>query len=75
MGRPLCRKLTDGLFLRQCKEVSELYPNIKFDSMIIDNCCMQASNIICVEMLLHSKPHVIVATSLMRPFHYSVIMC
>ncbi|XP_065883278.1 isocitrate dehydrogenase [NAD] subunit gamma, mitochondrial-like [Dysidea avara] len=34
-------KLTDGMFLRTCKEVSELYPNIKFDSMIIDNCCMQ----------------------------------
>ncbi|XP_077789808.1 isocitrate dehydrogenase [NAD] subunit beta, mitochondrial isoform X1 [Podarcis muralis] len=34
-------KLGDGLFLRCCKEVSELYPKIKFDTMIIDNCCMQ----------------------------------
>uniref|UniRef100_UPI00129407F5 isocitrate dehydrogenase [NAD] subunit beta, mitochondrial n=1 Tax=Lonchura striata TaxID=40157 RepID=UPI00129407F5 len=24
-----------------CKEVAELYPKIKFDTMIIDNCCMQ----------------------------------
>ena len=35
------RKLSDGLFLRQCSEVAELYPNIEFNSMIIDNCCMQ----------------------------------
>uniref|UniRef100_A0ABM5GKX6 Isocitrate dehydrogenase [NAD] subunit, mitochondrial n=1 Tax=Pogona vitticeps TaxID=103695 RepID=A0ABM5GKX6_9SAUR len=34
-------KLGDGLFLRCCEEVSELYPKIKFDTMIIDNCCMQ----------------------------------
>ncbi|XP_061439701.1 isocitrate dehydrogenase [NAD] subunit beta, mitochondrial isoform X1 [Rhineura floridana] len=34
-------KLGDGLFLRCCKEVAELYPKIKFDTMIIDNCCMQ----------------------------------
>ncbi|KAM3728041.1 putative isocitrate dehydrogenase [NAD] subunit beta [Dirofilaria immitis] len=34
-------KLGDGLFLRICEEVSKLYPNIKFESMIVDNCCMQ----------------------------------
>lgn len=34
-------KLSDGLFLRECEEVSKLYPNIEFKSMIIDNCCMQ----------------------------------
>ena len=37
----LCRKLSDGLFLRECEEVATLYPNIEFRSMIIDNCCMQ----------------------------------
>ncbi|KAG8134239.1 hypothetical protein E2320_007370 [Naja naja] len=31
----------DGLFLRCCEEVAELYPKITFDTMIIDNCCMQ----------------------------------
>ncbi|XP_061439702.1 isocitrate dehydrogenase [NAD] subunit beta, mitochondrial isoform X2 [Rhineura floridana] len=36
-------KLGDGLFLRCCKEVAELYPKIKFDTMIIDNCCMQGA--------------------------------
>ncbi|MBN3310988.1 IDH3B dehydrogenase, partial [Amia calva] len=34
-------KLGDGLFLQSCAEVAELYPKIKYDTMIIDNCCMQ----------------------------------
>jgi len=34
-------KLGDGLFLRCCTDVSKLYPNIKFDTMIVDNTCMQ----------------------------------
>lgn len=35
------QKLTDGLFLRVCREVSEQYPDIEYGEMIIDNCCMQ----------------------------------
>ena len=34
-------KLGDGLFLKCCEEVSKLYPNIKFENMIVDNACMQ----------------------------------
>lgn len=34
-------KLTDGLFLRSCEEVAALYPKIKFEAIIIDNCTMQ----------------------------------
>ncbi|BHF64699.1 Isocitrate dehydrogenase [NAD] subunit gamma 1, mitochondrial [Sparganum proliferum] len=34
-------KLGDGLFLNACAKVSKLYPSIEFDSIIIDNCCMQ----------------------------------
>lgn len=34
-------KLGDGLFLRCCQEVSELYPDIEFNNMIVDNCTMQ----------------------------------
>lgn len=34
-------KLGDGLFLKCCEETSRLYPQISFDSMIIDNTCMQ----------------------------------
>jgi len=34
-------KLGDGLFLRCCQEISQLYPEIEFEQMIVDNCCMQ----------------------------------
>ena len=34
-------KLGDGLFLNTCQQMSQLYPNIEFESMIIDNTCMQ----------------------------------
>lgn len=34
-------KLSDGLFLKTCREMSKDYPDIKFNDMIIDNCCMQ----------------------------------
>lgn len=34
-------KLSDGLFLETCKQMSLQYPEIKFEHMIIDNCCMQ----------------------------------
>ena len=30
-------KLGDGLFLRCCEEVAQLYPEIKFENMIVDN--------------------------------------
>lgn len=35
------RKLGDGLFLESCREVAALYPNIKLETMIVDNTCMQ----------------------------------
>ncbi|XP_054258623.1 isocitrate dehydrogenase [NAD] subunit beta, mitochondrial [Macrosteles quadrilineatus] len=34
-------KLGDGLFLRSCTEMAKLYPKIKFETMIVDNCTMQ----------------------------------
>ncbi|KAL3311941.1 Isocitrate dehydrogenase [NAD] subunit gamma 1, mitochondrial, partial [Cichlidogyrus casuarinus] len=34
-------KLGDGLFLNTCTEVAKKYPQIEFDSMIVDNTCMQ----------------------------------
>uniref|UniRef100_A0A3Q2DIU5 Isocitrate dehydrogenase [NAD] subunit, mitochondrial n=1 Tax=Cyprinodon variegatus TaxID=28743 RepID=A0A3Q2DIU5_CYPVA len=40
-------KLGDGLFLECCREVASGYPDITFDSMIVDNTTMQ----------LVSKPH------------------
>lgn len=34
-------KLTDGLFLQVASEVAKDYPQIEFNNMIVDNCCMQ----------------------------------
>lgn len=34
-------KLCDGQFLAATREVARRYPNIKYEEMIIDNCCMQ----------------------------------
>lgn len=36
-------KLGDGLFLKCCQETSKMYPQLEFDSMIIDNTCMQST--------------------------------
>ncbi|KAA8518842.1 hypothetical protein F0562_016384 [Nyssa sinensis] len=33
-------KKTDGLFLKCCREVAEKYPEINYEEVIIDNCCM-----------------------------------
>ena len=34
-------KLSDGLFLDCCRKVAAQYPEITYDEMIVDNCCMQ----------------------------------
>ncbi len=34
-------KKSDGLFLNCCREVSKKYPQIQYDEVIVDNCCMQ----------------------------------
>lgn len=34
-------KMTDGLFLRTCEEVSREFPEIQMRDVIVDNCCMQ----------------------------------
>ncbi|CAF0789477.1 unnamed protein product [Brachionus calyciflorus] len=34
-------KLGDGQFLASCREVAQRYPDIKFETMIVDNTCMQ----------------------------------
>ncbi|KAH7438432.1 hypothetical protein KP509_04G014500 [Ceratopteris richardii] len=33
-------KKTDGLFLQCCREVAEKHPDIVYEEVIIDNCCM-----------------------------------
>jgi isocitrate dehydrogenase (NAD+) len=34
-------KMTDGLFLRCCRDMSKLYPEIEYREHIVDNTCMQ----------------------------------
>ncbi|KAF5833312.1 isocitrate dehydrogenase, NAD-dependent [Dunaliella salina] len=34
-------KKADGLFLECCREVREKYPEIQYEEVIVDNCCMQ----------------------------------
>eukprot|EP01025_Chloroclados_australasicus_P064386 TRINITY_DN85_c1_g1_i1.p1 TRINITY_DN85_c1_g1~~TRINITY_DN85_c1_g1_i1.p1 ORF type:complete len:370 (-),score=39.57 TRINITY_DN85_c1_g1_i1:215-1228(-) len=37
-------KLSDGLFLKCCRKMSEKFPQIKFEEMIVDNTCMQLAS-------------------------------
>ena len=34
-------KMSDGLFLRCCREVAALFPEIEYGELIVDNACMQ----------------------------------
>jgi isocitrate dehydrogenase (NAD+) len=34
-------KMTDGLFLKTCRDVASSYPDIECTDVIVDNCCMQ----------------------------------
>jgi isocitrate dehydrogenase (NAD+) len=34
-------KLADGLFLRCCRDISKLYPDVQYREMIVDNAAMQ----------------------------------
>ena len=34
-------KLSDGLFLKCCRDVATAYPEVKYTEMIVDNACMQ----------------------------------
>lgn len=60
------RKLGDGLFLQCCEEIAELYPKIKFETMIIDNCCMQVRLSLCVHSLSAEGGQAVEFTSLLH---------
>ena len=34
-------KMSDGLFLKCCREVSAAYPEVQYNELIVDNACMQ----------------------------------
>jgi len=37
----MSRKLSDGEFLRACREVAKNFPSMQYEEMIVDNCTMQ----------------------------------
>lgn len=37
------RRMSDGLFLRKCREVAENYRDIKFTEMYLDTVCLNVS--------------------------------
>ncbi|MED6188707.1 3-isopropylmalate dehydrogenase, chloroplastic [Stylosanthes scabra] len=43
---------TDGLFLKCCHEVAEKYPEIKYEEVVIDNCCMMSCKTFMVTLLV-----------------------
>lgn len=45
------RKLGDGLFLQCCREVASGYPDITFDSMIVDNTTMQVEILMSLDLV------------------------
>ncbi len=38
------RRMSDGLFLRKCREVAENYKDIKFTEMYLDTVCLNVSS-------------------------------
>jgi isocitrate dehydrogenase (NAD+) len=55
-------KIGDGLFLKCCAEVAQLYPGIEFETMIVDNCSMQ----------MVSNPHQVFAKCYLITFYRNV---
>lgn len=61
-------KLADGLFLESCREIASKYPGIKYNEIIVDNCCMQ----------LVSKPEqfdVMVQVLPITLFYFKILDC
>ncbi|ESR41997.1 isocitrate dehydrogenase (NAD) catalytic subunit 5 [Citrus sinensis] len=44
---------TDGLFLKCCREVAEKYPEITYEEVVIDNCCMMKTKLLAKNLLLY----------------------
>lgn len=38
------RRMSDGLFLKKCREVAENYKDIKFNEMYLDTVCLNVSS-------------------------------
>lgn len=63
-------KLADGLFLESCREVATKYPGIKYNEIIVDNCCMQLVSkpeqfdvMVCTTSSIYSQDSLLVTSS------------
>ena len=47
-----CRRMSDGLFLRKCREAAEKHKDVKFTEMYLDTVCLNVSpNNFCYEFV------------------------
>lgn len=61
----LRRRMSDGLFLRKCREVAENYRDIKFTEMYLDTVCLNVSPEVAWSELgpdLHPKHNTLLAS-------------
>lgn len=49
---PFCRRMSDGLFLKKCREAAENCKDIKFNEMYLDTVCLNVS--ITPSLLAHA---------------------
>lgn len=59
--------MSDGLFLRKCREAAEKHKDVKFTEMYLDTVCLNVSlnmNYFTVPNVLHAHSYITVALSL-----------
>lgn len=45
LGLITCRKMSDGMFLSACREVSKDYPDVAYDEDLLDRVCLQVTQL------------------------------
>ena len=46
--------MSDGLFLKCIREIASQYPDIEYNEVIVDACCMQVGALLCARTHAHS---------------------
>lgn len=41
------RKMSDGMFLSACREVSKEFPDVAYDEDLLDRVCLRVNRIFC----------------------------
>ena len=44
----VCRRMSDGLFLKCCRDVAEKNKDIRFREMYLDTVCLNVSILLCL---------------------------